>query len=336
MIELSSGISFHLPKPSYQAKLQEVCEIVFEVDSRLITKEFNQGFSEKPHDFFKTKIAEQFSSALLPRVNLYAYRKFSPKSADPSHVVHQIMCKVPSDKRASILEKSGIGCVFVRDYIAKGERSEDITVIPKFWDVTKQFKDEAVKATGGLKGFAGLMISKRGLAARAWTSDIATLRRALLPLDDRLSELNLGVVPRVTKESTGWPSSISPQEIIRATHHALSAAPVPSRCFRSNGVTCWTLAFENLRRPHLLLNSMTRSMKFFLHLQELKSQPKDITAPNQRNPSPPKSLNLVIKLRVIRSVKGYRCWKLSSPTLNADKMSLRTKSHLVLTRYRIS
>ena len=244
MIELTTGISFHLPKPSYQAKLQEVREIVFEVDSRLISKDLNQGFSDKPHDYFKTKIADQFSSTLLPMVNLYAYRKFTPKGSETSHVVHQIMCKVPADKRAHVLEKSGVGCIFVRDYIAKGDKTDDITVIPRFWEVTKQFKDESVKATGGLKGFAGLMISKRGIAARAWTSDIATLRRALLPLDDRLSELNLSVVPRVIRESTGWPSSISPQEIVRATHHALSAAPVPSRCFRSNGVTCWTLAFD--------------------------------------------------------------------------------------------
>ncbi len=244
MIELTKGISFHLPKPSYQAKLQEVCEIVFEVDSRLISKELNQGFLDKPHDHFKAKIADQVSTAVISRVNLYAYRRFTPKGADSSHVVHQIMCKIPADKRKAILDKSGIGSIFIRDYIAKGDRQEDITVIPKFWDVTKQAKDEAVRATGGLNGFAGLMISKRGLAARAWTDSIATLRRALLPLDERLSDLNLSVVPRVVRDSTGWPASISPQEIIRATHHALSAAPVPSRCFRSNGVTCWTLAFE--------------------------------------------------------------------------------------------
>lgn len=244
MIDLTAGISFLLPKPSYQAKLQDVCEIVFEVDSRLLPKELHQGFIDKPHDHFKTKILDQFSSIDFPRVNLYAFRKFTPKGADPSHVVYQIMCKVPSDKRKSILAQSGVGNIFIRDYIAKGEKLEDITVIPKFWEVTKQAKDEAVRATCGLQGFAGLMISKRGLAARAWTSDIATLRRALLPLDDRLTDLNLNVVPRIVRESTGWPSAISPQEIIRATHHALSAAPVPSRCFRSNGVTCWTLAFE--------------------------------------------------------------------------------------------
>ena len=127
----------------------------------------NQGFCEKPHDLFKSKIGEQFSASLLPRVNLYAYRRFTPKG-DASHTVHQIMCKIPADKRSSILEKSGIGCVFVRDYIAKGESRNDITVIPRFWEVSKQAKDEAVKATGGLKGFAGLMISKRGFAARAW------------------------------------------------------------------------------------------------------------------------------------------------------------------------
>ena len=335
MIELTTGISFHLPKPSYQAKLQEVREIVFEVDTRLISKDLNQGFSDRPHDYFKTKIADQFSSTLLPRVNLYAYRKFSSKGSETSHVVHQIMCKVPADKRAQVLEKSGVGCIFVRDYIAKGDKADDIT--PRFWEVTKQFKDESVKATGGLKGFAGLMISKRGIAARAWTSDSATLRRALLPLDDRLSELNLSIVPRVIRESTGWQSSISPQEIVRATHHALSAAPVPSRCFRSNGVTCWTLAFEKSHcNPLSLLSSMTSCMRSFLPLLVSESSQKPrMELANQRNRLPSKNLNL-FKPKLSSSMTEFRCWKRNLPILNADRILLSKRSPMALIKYKIN
>ena len=237
--------------------------------------------------------------------------------------------------RAQVLEKSGVGCIFVRDYIAKGDKADDIT--PRFWEVTKQFKDESVKATGGLKGFAGLMISKRGIAARAWTSDSATLRRALLPLDDRLSELNLSIVPRVIRESTGWQSSISPQEIVRATHHALSAAPVPSRCFRSNGVTCWTLAFEKSHcNPLSLLSSMTSCMRSFLPLLVSESSQKPrMELANQRNRLPSKNLNL-FKPKLSSSMTEFRCWKRNLPILNADRILLSKRSPMALIKYKIN
>ena len=207
---------------------------------------------------------------------IFAYRKFTPAGSDSSHVVHQAMCKLSTEKRAIAIERSGLGYISCRDFLAKGEVASDLTVIPRFWNIDKTSKDEAIRAVTGLDGFAGLIVSRRGLAARAWISKIAVLRKALLPQDERISDLNIAVVPRVLFDSTGWPISISPSELIKATYHAVKLAPVPTRCHRLLGVTCWQLAFSEDPQVTKFV------VKFNAQLYEiLLTQPGTSTAPKQ-------------------------------------------------------
>ena len=240
LIQIKPLVKYQLASPVYNAKLDDIKEIVLEVDSRL-----NKAQFEKPLDTFKKFIDEQFPAEVFQGVNIYGYRKFTPNGAEQNHCVHQVMCKLPVQKRTAAIERSLLGPIAVRDFIPKGERSDETSVVPKFWPVDKQSRDEALKATSGLEGFAGLIISKRGIAARCWAKKIGILRKALLPGDDRLCELNINVIPRFVKDSTGWPLAISPGEVIKATYHAVKIAPVPTRCFRVLGVTCWQLSFQD-------------------------------------------------------------------------------------------
>ena len=98
-----------------------------------------------------------------------------------------------------------------------------------------------------IDGFSGLVLTRRGIAVRCICAKIADLRKILLPNDDRLCGINLATVPRIIIESTGWPTSISAKEVVKATAHAVSLPPIPTRCFKILGVTTWTLAFE--RQP---------------------------------------------------------------------------------------
>lgn len=52
------------------------------------------------------------------------------------------------------------------------------------------------------------------------------------------------MVPKIVIDSTGWPTSISAHEVVKATNHAVSSPPIPTRCYKVLGVTTWTLAFE--------------------------------------------------------------------------------------------
>lgn len=244
LVQSKPLIKYQLAKPTYSATLPELKELVLEIDSRLATRELCIALSEKPLDAFRSKAADQYPPTTFQGVKMYAYRKFTPSGADSSHVVHQVMCKLPNEKRIIAIERSGLGFITCRDFLAKGETTSDLTVIPRFWDIDKGSKDEAIRAVTGIEGFAGLIVSRRGIAARSWISKIADLRRALLSNDERISDLNIGVVPRVLFDSTGWPISISPHELIKATFHAVQLAPVPTRCHRQLGVTCWQLAFE--------------------------------------------------------------------------------------------
>lgn len=245
MIVITAAVKFQLPKPTYTATLDDVREIVVELDSRFATKEILTALGEKPLETFKAKMIEQFPTAVNEHTNVYAFRKFNPKGSDENHSVFQVMCKLPSSKRKCVIERSGLGLLTTRDFVPKGQSVDDLTVIPRFWSADRTSHQEAVKATTGLDGFAGLIISKRGLAARAWVSSIGSLRQALIPNDERISELNLHIVPRHSIISTGWPVAINPSEVVKATHHAVGQAPIPTRCFRNQGVTSWLLAFQD-------------------------------------------------------------------------------------------
>eukprot|EP00434_Breviolum_minutum_P016153 symbB.v1.2.014234.t1/scaffold1017.1/size232338/3 len=233
LIQIKPFVKYQLASPVYNAKLDLIKEVVLEIDSRLY-----KGLFDRPLDVFKRLIDDQFPHEVFQGVNIYGYRKFQPTANDQGHIVHQVMCKLPLPKRSAAIERSLLGSIAVRDFIPKGERCDETSVVPKFWPVDKASRDAALKATSGLEGFAGLIVSKRGLAVRCWAGKIGILRKALLPEDDRLCQININVAPKIVKDSTGWPLAISPGEVIKATFHAVKLAPVPTRCFRVLGVTC--------------------------------------------------------------------------------------------------
>lgn len=159
------------------------------------------------------------------------------------------MCKVPSDARRLCLQRSGLGDLFIRDYIPKGEDILDVSTIPHFWICERTGKDDALRTAADVEGFAGLVLTKRGVAVRAWCDQIGAVRKTLLPYDERLCDLNINVIPRHLMETTGWPSSIGANDAVKATNFAVKMPPVPTRCFKMMGLTTWTLAFQE--RPAL-------------------------------------------------------------------------------------
>ena len=273
MIQITPLVRFQLPKPTYTATLAEVREIVIEIDSRFATKDTLSALAEKPLDTFKTKMIEQFPTAVSENTTVYAFRKFSPRGSDDSHLVFQVMCKLPCSKRAAVIERSGLGILTTRDFVPKGQSVDDLTVIPRFWSADRASHQEAVKATTGLEGFAGLIISKRGLAARSWVSKVGSLRQALIPNDERISELNLHTIPRHSLISTGWPVAINPCEVVKATHHAVGQAPVPTRCFRNQGVTSWLLAFQEPPKVFRFVVKFNSDIHEILLTEESAKQP---------------------------------------------------------------
>ena len=158
----------------------------------------------------------------------------------------QIIGKAPSASRQELLERSGLGDLFVRDFLSLEEAPQDTTIIPRFWAITKQGKDEALRSASSLTGYAGLALVKRGISVRGWCSKITDLRKVLMAGDDRYNDANSIVIPRKTLTSTGWPLSASAYDVTRAVASACGQAPIPMRCSKSMGVNTWTLGFQVL------------------------------------------------------------------------------------------
>ena len=244
LIQHGSEIDFKLPKASYSANPPALTELVLEIDERIISKEVTAQLIDKPLDFFKRKFIEQLPSVESKQLHMYAFRTIKAEFNKVSHRIFQTMTKIASDKRAMCIERSGVGELFIRDFIPKGTTVDDVTTLPRFWNPDKSGQADALKASSNVEGYAGLTLTRRGVAVRAWCAKIAPMRTAILADDDRVCQLNLGTVPRVTVESTGWPASIGPSEVVKAVFHEVKAAPIPTRCYKSLGVTTWSLAFE--------------------------------------------------------------------------------------------
>ncbi|CAK9034631.1 unnamed protein product [Durusdinium trenchii] len=120
----------------------------------------------------------------------------------------------------------------------------DTSVIPKFWEISLKGLRELSISIEGVKGAAGAILTRRGLAVRAWSSEIAEVRRKLLPMDARLNDTNIKVVPRFMVDASGWPPGASPTDVIETVAKAVSQAPIPTRTFRAAGVHTWQLGFQ--------------------------------------------------------------------------------------------
>eukprot|EP00913_Durusdinium_trenchii_P020127 g18915.t1 len=77
---------------------------------------------------------------------------------------------------------SGAKQLLIRDFVEYGQQSSDLTDIPRFWDVTPQHLHEALIVTQKVAGFAGVIITitRRGLAVRSWTNNVAYMRKAVM------------------------------------------------------------------------------------------------------------------------------------------------------------
>lgn len=230
-------------KGDYKSTLTELREIVFELDSRVASRETLSQLQGNPHDVLKSRIQELFPPAALGGSVMYGYKKIVKND---NHCIYQILAKVTNANRATILEHSCLGEVSSRDFIQKGEFPTDHTILPRFWEVSRAGREDALRTATKVDGVAGIIIAKRGIAVRSWNNKLAKTRAAIMVGDSRLCGANLGTVPRHQIESSGWPSHITAVEIVKACQHYTQMAPVPSKAYRSAGITYWTLLFSEV------------------------------------------------------------------------------------------
>ena len=245
LVQAADEIQFQLPKAAYSATTTEFKELVVEIDERLISKDLSAAIVAKPLETIKAKLLEQIPPLASKSLSVFGFRPVKMQSSKDTHRVFQAICKIQADQRIMCLERSGAGDAFIRDFIPKGGFVDDLTIVPRFWQTDKQAKDEALRMSSSISGFAGLVHTRRGIAVRAWCKHVAAVRKIILAHDERITELNQAVIPRVIRDSTGWPSIVGPQEIVRATNHAVALPPIPTRCYKAQGVTTWTLAFDS-------------------------------------------------------------------------------------------
>eukprot|EP00438_Fugacium_kawagutii_P007017 Skav233753 [mRNA] locus=scaffold1792:300466:304788:- [translate_table: standard] len=243
LLQVTPEVRFQPPDAKYKATLTEVRELVLEMDSRIASKETMTMKQQNPQEHLKSRIRDLFPASALQNSSMYGFRTVSKKE---DHKMFQMLIKVPLASRATMLEHSGLGEITARDFLAKGTSPEDHSVLPRFWDASRQGREEAVRTASKVDGFAGVVLTKRGIAIRSWNCKLASTRAAVMNNDVRLCPENMSTVPKVQVESSGWPQNITAAEVVRSCHYYTQLAPVPTRCYRSAGVTSWSLMFSSM------------------------------------------------------------------------------------------
>lgn len=111
--------------------------------------------------------------SLKDSLAFYALRVGKHPTADKNDVQWQCIIKTPLKKRHELLASSGIQTVFLRDYIDKQHSHEDLSVVPKFWPPTARDLAEIRIVIQNTAGFAGIALTRRGLAVRGMTTLLA-------------------------------------------------------------------------------------------------------------------------------------------------------------------
>lgn len=245
MAVITGKISYKLPEPKLKLHTAAVAEIVLEIDSRLHSSSDFGKMKEQPLQTFKHLL-----TACHPDTDatatLYGIRVTKHPGGGKSDQQLQCMLKIPVAHRTPLLEASGQTALLTRDFIDHASDQTDTTVLPRFWPVTQQDVADLRVTTKGITGASGIIVTRRGLALRVWTKQIAAARKASMPGDPRLTDENRHVIPRISFQASGWPQGTDPPSVVKSMLEATSIAAVPTRTFRAAGVHTWILTAEDM------------------------------------------------------------------------------------------
>ena len=244
MIVVKGKITFQLPEPVVKLTTPAICELVLGIDCRLVSRQDFERIKDNPVSAFKAMLAE-VDEPTAEQAVLYGFRQIRYPGGNQPDQMLQMIAKIPFAQRSKILEASGSGSLLTRDFLEKGKGSSDTTVLPRFWLPSTSEHQNMKIAVKGVQGFAGVVMTKRGLAPRIWIAHISAARSLLLSADSRLTKDNIHVVPRHTIELAGWPAATAAEHVVSSTLQALKLAVIPLRTFRVGGVHVWVVTTDS-------------------------------------------------------------------------------------------
>ena len=226
-------------EPLATASASCFAELVLEVHEALVSSSYVQSINEQPLEFFRKHMSSL--PVAMREMSIYSYRKIKSKDG---FCIHQVLLKIPEDNRKGLLAFSGVGDIFVRQFLHQDELT-DHSLLPKYWPITPQDLKQITQLGKALeKAFAGIALTAKGLAIRSMNTNLAEARAAILQDDVRFTDRNRHVVTRHVFLAQGYPFGVSHEAIIESIFEATKLAAVPLRSFKLAGMTTWIVGFE--------------------------------------------------------------------------------------------
>ena len=107
-----------------------------------------QRLQRQPHPSvrFKAVFKEHCDVDFWANSAFYSYKFLKPRDEGKGGGIHQCILKVQKAHRSGLLTFSGKCELLIRDYVPKGITMQDLSVLPRFWDNTKQARQDLLRA----------------------------------------------------------------------------------------------------------------------------------------------------------------------------------------------
>ena len=184
MFVVRGSVQIKHQAPDCKCTAADFIETVIELDSRVLSASDFAKAKAEPLPTIRSLLA-----AIVPgipeHITLYGFRHFKPHFASKDTEQLQVICRTLRKFRAQLLQASGTHGLLVRDFIEKPPDNPDTSVLPRFWDPEPAQLHAMLISTKDVPGAAGIALTRRGLALRVWSTNIAEARKMLMHSDPR-------------------------------------------------------------------------------------------------------------------------------------------------------
>ena len=264
-----------------KAATSAFAELVVELHEAVVASTDIKSICEQPLEIFRRHIASL--PVAIRELSIYSYRKIKSKDG---HFIHQVLMKAPDSNRRALLTASGKNEFFIRQYL-HGSEQTDHSLLQRYWQINVPEVRQAIQLGEALDvAYAGLALTNKGIAIRAWNENLNEARATVLQDDVRFNPKNRGIVINFIYLVQGYPFGISHEAIIESLHQALGLGAIPLRSFKLAGLLTWIVGFQQEPKTlQFVLAIGDESCEILLTKQDnQKPKPNKIMKDKKSNP----------------------------------------------------
>lgn len=162
-VVLKGQMEFKMNEPANIVPVQtsHYAEMILEVHSNIMSPNTRAALADHPLNCFKKALISAGFS--MSDISVYSYRQVKHQD---DHMSHQVIAKIPQASMVALLNLSGSGELFTRQFLQK-EQTTCHSIIPRYWVVNSEEVRKIIQLGSSLEdGYRGIALTGKGMAIR--------------------------------------------------------------------------------------------------------------------------------------------------------------------------